>query len=179
MPRVVVARSVTTIFRHHHDNGMMVAMGCAFPYRAALDLFRQPKDRRQGDSIDTEGIDAVAPSHQLNRSRRPPYAEPFFMRERHHTNDIDSSEVRCLDHCTVVEAVRLHLPERPHLPECTHARTSKESQAYSIYLGRPQDSAMRRCRVYCVLLTDLRFTQLREAAGLCAAQVRSVLCFID
>ena len=78
MPRVVVAHSVTTIFRHHHDNGMMVAMGCAFPYRAALDLFRQPKDRRQCDSIDTEGIDAVAPSHQLNRSRRPPYAEPFF-----------------------------------------------------------------------------------------------------
>ena len=23
MPRVVVAHSVTTIFRHHHDNGMM------------------------------------------------------------------------------------------------------------------------------------------------------------
>ena len=40
--------------------------------------------------------------------------------------------------------------------------------------GRPQDSPRRRCRIYCVLQTNLHFTHLREAAGLPEGQVPNI-----
>ena len=39
------------------------------------------------------------------------YRKPLLISQTNHRSDIDSSEVKCFEHCTMVEAVRFHLEE--------------------------------------------------------------------
>ena len=59
--------------------------------------------------------------------------KPFSDGQNQPKFDIGSSEVKCSEHCTVVETVRLHLQKRFHLQKCSDACTSGESQAYRAY----------------------------------------------